>query len=155
MAAISDTGRNLPSPWSHVLRGGNDLEAAANATPSSPSAAAIPLDAISPRRSPPSPEAIQILDGGDAAKAKKPAWNVPANGVVEVSPVMGASWPALTRASPKTSSDSLKTPGDGSVTAPASASQVQGSCNRGFMRFFFLFCFCYVLGRIISVLCLF
>ncbi|PIA27804.1 hypothetical protein AQUCO_07500018v1 [Aquilegia coerulea] len=52
----------------------------------------------------------------------------PSNGApVEVSPVMGAvSWPALSdsaKASPKSSSESLKTLSDGSASASASASQ--------------------------------
>ncbi|PIA24753.1 hypothetical protein AQUCO_44200001v1, partial [Aquilegia coerulea] len=74
-----------------------------------------------------------ISDGGNnnaatAAKSKKPAWNKPSNGApVEVSPVMGAvSWPALSdsaKASPKSSSESLKTLSDGSASASASASQ--------------------------------
>ncbi|KAI3709740.1 hypothetical protein L2E82_39506 [Cichorium intybus] len=51
-------------------------------------------------------------------KAKKPVWNRPSNGVVEVvSPVVGAAWPALgdsTKASLKSSSsESLKALSDG------------------------------------------
>ncbi|KAL7231266.1 hypothetical protein ACSBR2_009517 [Camellia fascicularis] len=61
---------------------------------------------------------------GSSNAVKKPAWNKPSNGVVEVGPVMGAvSWPALsesTRASPKlSSSDSFKALPD----APVSVSQ--------------------------------
>ncbi|KAJ9561817.1 hypothetical protein OSB04_006977 [Centaurea solstitialis] len=56
---------------------------------------------------------------GGSGASKKPVWNKPSNGVVEVvSPVMGAvSWPALgesTKASPKSSSsESLKALADG------------------------------------------
>ncbi|KAJ8629805.1 hypothetical protein MRB53_023128 [Persea americana] len=39
----------------------------------------------------------RIFDGNNdgATKSKKPVWNVPANGIIEVHPVMGASWPVL------------------------------------------------------------
>ncbi|KAJ8648026.1 hypothetical protein MRB53_001049 [Persea americana] len=125
MATISDTGRNVPSPWSHLLRGPNELEVSTNPTQSSPPpSSAISVDL---HRSTPSSEVIQIFDGNSddgATKSKKPVWNVPANGIIEVHPVMGASWPALSesaRASPKSSSDSLKALGDGSVTVPVSS----------------------------------
>lgn len=137
MATISDTGRNVSSPWSHLLRSANELEVSTNPTPSSPpSSSSISLDLH------PSSEVIQIFDGNSdgATKSKKPVWNVPANGIIEVHPVMGGSWPALSesaRASPKSSSDSLKALGDGSVTVPVS-SQVWWSSNLGFF-FFFLF----------------
>nr|XP_010933359.1 la-related protein 1C [Elaeis guineensis] len=57
-----------------------------------------------------------------AARGKKPAWQRPSNGSIEVGPVMGAvSWPPLsesTKASPKSSSsDALKGPFDGTVSA--------------------------------------
>lgn len=60
--------------------------------------------------------------GGNGA-SKKPAWSKPSSkGGTDVGPVMGAvSWPALsesTRPSPKSSSDSLKTLSDISVSAP-------------------------------------
>ncbi|XAR58009.1 hypothetical protein NMG60_11026335 [Bertholletia excelsa] len=59
---------------------------------------------------------------GTSNAAKKPAWNKPSNGAMEVGPVMGAaSWPPLsesTKATPKSSSSELlKVPSDGSVSA--------------------------------------
>ncbi|CAN4124177.1 unnamed protein product [Withania somnifera] len=79
-------------------------------------------------------------DGTNSNGVKKPAWNKPSNGgATDFSPVMGAvSWPALsesTKASPKSSSsDSLKTLSDGSVslsqgTGMASASHTQTNTN--------------------------
>ncbi|XP_008809436.1 la-related protein 1C-like [Phoenix dactylifera] len=58
-----------------------------------------------------------------AARGKKPAWQRPSNGSIEVGPVMGAvSWPPLsesTKASPKSSSpNTLKGSSDGTVSAP-------------------------------------
>ncbi|KAJ0964060.1 hypothetical protein J5N97_029182 [Dioscorea zingiberensis] len=105
------------SPWSHVVRGEPDPAPA----PSSPSA---PLSSTELQ----SVETLP-MDGVDAdasaavGKGKKPAWNKPSNGLVEVGPVMGAvSWPALgeaTRASAKSlSSDSLKALSDGSASDP-------------------------------------
>uniref|UniRef100_A0A7N2R2U0 HTH La-type RNA-binding domain-containing protein n=2 Tax=Quercus lobata TaxID=97700 RepID=A0A7N2R2U0_QUELO len=82
----------------------------------------------SPSLPPPPPDAGEGSDGGNdgnAARPKKLAWNKPSNdGVVEVSPVMGAiCWPALsepTKASPKSSADSTsKTLSD----SPLSTSQ--------------------------------
>ncbi|KAL5706421.1 hypothetical protein ACHQM5_024591 [Ranunculus cassubicifolius] len=61
-----------------------------------------------------------ISDNSNVAKSKKPAWNKPSNGN-GVAEVMGAvSWPALSdsaKASPKSSSESLKALADGSVSA--------------------------------------
>ncbi|XXG72596.1 hypothetical protein AAC387_Pa07g1659 [Persea americana] len=52
-----------------------------------------------------SSEVIQIFDGNNdgATKSKKPVWNVPAKGIIEVHPVMGASWPALSESTKATS----------------------------------------------------
>ncbi|XP_058098962.1 la-related protein 1C-like isoform X2 [Magnolia sinica] len=67
----------------------------------------------------------------NVGQAKRPAWNKLSNGVVEAATVMGASWPALSesaRASPRSSSDSLKALSDGSVSpsqAPLIASSPQ------------------------------
>ncbi|KAI3669373.1 hypothetical protein L6452_40607 [Arctium lappa] len=69
---------------------------------------------------------------GGSSASKKPVWNKPSNGVVEVvSPVMGAvSWPALgesTKASPKSSSsESLKALADGPLPP---ALQVTGNSS--------------------------
>ncbi|KVI08752.1 la-related protein 1C isoform X2 [Cynara cardunculus var. scolymus] len=79
-------------------------------------------------------------NSGGSNASKKPVWNRPSNGVVEVvSPVMGAAWPALgesTKASPKSSSsESLKALSDGplppalQVTGNSSPSQKQASAN--------------------------
>ncbi|XP_042507802.1 la-related protein 1C [Macadamia integrifolia] len=118
--------RNLSSPWAHVVRGESEAIPAAP-SPRSPPAAATPEqtpDCSSAKSSPENSELeIQtdnsVNNKSNAAKSKKPAWNKPSNGIVEVGPVMGAvSWPALsesTRASPKSSSDSLKALSDGSA----------------------------------------
>ncbi|XP_068646779.1 la-related protein 1C-like isoform X2 [Aristolochia californica] len=115
--------RNFASPWAHVVRGESEVAATAPGSPVSSSDAAVDVSVHSDRseNSPVEPS-VENSDnyGGNAAagKAKKPPWNKPANGVVEVGPVMGAvSWPALSesfRASPKSSSDS-RLPSDGSV----------------------------------------
>ncbi|KAJ4967142.1 hypothetical protein NE237_018991 [Protea cynaroides] len=125
--------RNLPSPWAHVVRESEAVPAA----PSSP-LSSLPATATmeqtphldsSPVKSSPENSGLEVqLDNSfndnnnnsNAARTKKPAWNKPSNGVLEVGPVMGAvSWPALsesTRASPKSSTDSLKALSDGSTT---------------------------------------
>ena len=83
------------------------------------------------------PEGSDNGSGGNNG-AKKPAWNKPSNGATEAGPVMGAfSWPALsesTRASPKSSSESLKTLSD--VSVPVSQVPLIA-----FVSFSFQFCF--------------
>ncbi|KAL6993400.1 hypothetical protein U1Q18_011516 [Sarracenia purpurea var. burkii] len=138
--------RSVASPWTQVVRGAESesiisSSATAVATPSSPSALAAARDHISnstsdwsPSMAASSSSSLSSTDDsaaeaqpessdngtGSINAAKKPAWNKPSNGAVEVGPVMGAvSWPALsesTRASPKSSfSDSLKALPDASV----------------------------------------
>ncbi|PKA54046.1 hypothetical protein AXF42_Ash016211 [Apostasia shenzhenica] len=129
----SRANRCLTSPWSHVVRGEHDSSAA---TPSSPSAAVIP-SGDSSGRSPQnncaetqpqlSSESTDHASDGNAtviaihSTGKKPAWNVPYNGSNEGGAVMDAAdWPALSesaRASPKSSSDSLKALSDGSSSS--------------------------------------
>ncbi|OMO75488.1 hypothetical protein COLO4_26105 [Corchorus olitorius] len=159
---------NLPSPWAQVVRGesGESESISVNHSPSSPppSTASPPVASLpeqtifsdcspskaasshsSPSSSPP-PDNSWAADGGSdssnnnaAARSKKPAWNKPSNGVVEVSPVMGAaSWPALSesaRASPKSLADSTpKTVPDGSHSTSQGpvipqSTQKQGTSN--------------------------
>ncbi|OVA03807.1 RNA-binding protein Lupus La [Macleaya cordata] len=75
---------------------------------------------------------ISDIAKGNVVRNKQPAWNKPLNDVVvEVGPVMGAdSWPALSesaRASPKSSSDSLKALSDGSVSSVPQGSVIASS----------------------------
>ncbi|CAL5324239.1 unnamed protein product [Camellia sinensis] len=99
-------------------------------SPSKAAAAAAAFSSSSSSLSSPDDQSVEAQSEstdcgtGSSNAAKKPAWNKPSNGVVEVGPVMGAvSWPALsesTRASPKlSSSDSFKALPD----APVSVSQ--------------------------------
>ncbi|XXG47922.1 hypothetical protein AAC387_Pa02g2485 [Persea americana] len=48
---------------------------------------------------------ISIFDGNSdgAMKSKKPVWKLPANGIMELHSVMGASWPALLESAKATS----------------------------------------------------
>ncbi|KAK6245586.1 hypothetical protein SCA6_008676 [Theobroma cacao] len=156
--------KNLPSPWAQVVRGESESIVAVHHTPSSPSSATSPPVASLPEQatfsdcspskaassssssSSPPPDNLAADGGSDsnsnsnaAARSKKPAWNKPSNGVVEVSPVMGAaSWPALSeaaRASPKSLADSSsKTVPDGSLSTSQGpvipqSTQKQGTSN--------------------------
>lgn len=125
----------VSSSWTHVVRGGIESEPIVTA-PATGSPSGVPPDQIETNESLDDSVAEvqhEIADnggGGGSNAAKKPAWNKPSNGVVEVSPVMGAvSWPALgesTKASPKSaSSDSLKALPD----APLPTLQVIGNSN--------------------------
>ncbi|KAL5986070.1 hypothetical protein ACLOJK_028060 [Asimina triloba] len=123
--------RGPPSQWAHVVRS-TEPESGAAAVALSPAAAQSPEpasdhDLPKPLESDAVAEASvpEASDGcggnGDAcgAQAWKPAWNKLSNGAVEVGPVMGASWPPLSesaRASPRSSSESLKSLADGSVS---------------------------------------
>lgn len=138
--------RNLSSPWANIVRGESESVPAA---PSSPTAAASKdqisdSDSLSPQKVSPDSSVVDVslgvsdLVNSNAAKSKKPAWNKPSNGAVEVSPVMGAvSWPALSdsaKALPKSSSESLKALSDGSSTVSqgpvvAASPQKQLSAN--------------------------
>ncbi|XP_043712039.1 la-related protein 1C-like [Telopea speciosissima] len=125
--------KNLSSPWAHVVRGESEAVPAAPSPSSLPHTVAAAPEEITQSdflfaKSSHNNSGVEgqsdnydnIDNNNNAGTTKKPAWNKPSNGVVEVSPVMGAvSWPALsesTRASPKSSSDSLKALSDGSAT---------------------------------------
>ncbi|XP_059293017.1 la-related protein 1C [Lycium ferocissimum] len=137
--------------WTQIVRGGESesLIAATSSSPLSPSSSSEQIVNSSNDRSPSkvagntssfSPEDAVVeaqVDSSDNSSnaAKKPVWNKPSNGAVEVaSPVMGAvSWPALsesTKASPK--ADLLKALPEGSdalsqgtgMTFPPSQKQV-------------------------------
>ncbi|KAK2998020.1 hypothetical protein RJ639_025773 [Escallonia herrerae] len=135
--------RGVSSPWTQIVRGGESesIGGGVVAAPSSPSSSGVVDEQIESSStdwlaakataatgtsflSDDSPAAEAQPESSDNA-AKKPAWNKPSNGAIEVGPVMGAvSWPALsesTRASPKlSSSESLKTL-DGSSPASQGA----------------------------------
>ncbi|THG02800.1 hypothetical protein TEA_017030 [Camellia sinensis var. sinensis] len=118
------------SPWIQIVRGAESESIVSSsappapvpAAPSSPSASAAAAATValaSSSLSSPDDSAAEAQPEGSDNAAKKPAWNRPSNGVVEVGTVMGAvSWPALsesTRASPKSSSsDSVRAHSDGS-----------------------------------------
>ncbi|KAK9948357.1 hypothetical protein M0R45_003938 [Rubus argutus] len=126
-------------PWTHIVRGESEPIMAAPSSPSStavteqPGAAAPSSSSSSQSNSPsPSPMEESVGDGSENGSGpngnagKKPAWNKPSNGAIEIGPVMGAvSWPALSdaRASSKLSSESLK----GVSDAPLSVSVTQGA----------------------------
>lgn len=121
-----------PSPWSQIVRGESE---SVPAVPSSPSAVGLQeqvsssdslsgkvVSSASSSDDPATEAPAESSENGNNNAAKKPAWNKPSNAPpVEVGPVMGAaSWPALSesaRATPKSSSDSLKVLSDGSVPA--------------------------------------
>uniref|UniRef100_A0A2P2MGJ6 Uncharacterized protein n=1 Tax=Rhizophora mucronata TaxID=61149 RepID=A0A2P2MGJ6_RHIMU len=113
--------RAASSPWTKIVRGESETIAAA---PSSPSAASNE-QAVVPACSSYSPmaeeEGSENGNGPGGNAVKRPAWNKPSNGAIEIGPVMGAaSWPALSesaRASTKSSSDSLKSLSDGSSSS--------------------------------------
>ncbi|KAJ4964135.1 hypothetical protein NE237_024074 [Protea cynaroides] len=136
---------NLSSRWAHVVRGGESEAVHASSSPLSSSVSSPHLSSsissppLSSSLSAMATSEQTTLDNdnsgveaqsdnsyinsnnnSNAVMTKKPAWSKPSNGVVEIGPVMGAvSWPALsesTRASPKSSSDSLKALADGSTT---------------------------------------
>lgn len=148
--------RAVSSPWSQIVRrGGGEPEvispvvvATVGSAPASPSYSSVqehvvnsspdwsPSKAVQDAVSSPDdsgtegqPDGSDSIGGNNASK--KPVWNRPSNGVVEVvSPVMGAAWPALgesTKASLKSSSsESLKALSDGSLPP---ALQVTGNSS--------------------------
>ncbi|XP_065855919.1 la-related protein 1C [Euphorbia lathyris] len=141
--------RVMPSsPWTTIVRGESDgiaATATAIATPSSPLAPS-PTAAASTANTEPvalvaSPSSSSMVadddqssdngNGSNGNAGKRPAWNKPSNGVLEVGPVMGAvSWPALSesaRASGKPSQDSSKGLSDGSSSI--SVTQGTGSAS--------------------------
>ncbi|KAL3527246.1 hypothetical protein ACH5RR_011902 [Cinchona calisaya] len=81
------------------------------------------------------PESSENGSGGSSSNTtKKPAWNMPSNSAAEVGPVMGAlSWPALsesTRASPKSSSESLKNLSDPVSQVPMGTGAASPSAHK-------------------------
>lgn len=143
--------------WANIVRGESDSVPAAPSSasanlmipvkdeiPDSSSSNTIDISAV---EAPPDISvSVSEIGNGNASKSKKPAWTKPSNSsaAVDVSPLMGSvSWPALAdsaKASPKSSSDSLKTLPDGSASviqlqlqgAVAGSSQqkpVQGNAN--------------------------
>ncbi|KAI5319780.1 PREDICTED: la-related [Prunus dulcis] len=139
--------RAVSSPWTQIVRGESEPIAVA---PSSPSTAVTePAVAAAPPPPPPSsssssqsqsnsapqsnsssppPAEESVGEGSENGNAgKRPAWNKPSNGAIEVGPVMGAvSWPALSesaRASTKLSPEPLK----GVSEPPLSVSVSQGT----------------------------
>nr|VDD41005.1 unnamed protein product [Brassica oleracea] len=128
--------RHVSSPWTQIVRGGESvptIAAAAAAAPSSPQSKP-PIEPIADA-SASSVEAAAGEEKPEGNAGKKPVWKRPSNGgaaASEVGPVMGASsWPALSEAANKSSSDSLKSLGD--VVAPSppngSMSLIQGIAN--------------------------
>lgn len=146
--------KNLPSPWAQVVRGGEPESVSSQRSPSSSPPPPVPPTSVpepavpessSPSKaassSPPPPPvdnssssvmAAVAVDTSDAcnsnaARPKKPAWNKPSNGVVEVGTVMGAvSWPALsesTKPSPKPSSSSLPSLAEATSSSPKTVSE--------------------------------
>ncbi|XP_050383026.1 la-related protein 1C-like [Argentina anserina] len=131
------------APWTHIVRG--ESEAITTAAPSSPSstelaAAAAAAGSFSSSSSQSNSSSPTLVDesvgegsengsGPNGNAGKKPAWNKPSNGAIEVGPVMGAvSWPALSDArasSTKSSTESLKAASD----SPLSISVPQGAAT--------------------------
>lgn len=129
------------SPWSQVVRGEPESiptidisslpSIPLSSSPSIPSnseqnylfSSVPPENSMLPENSVLSPEPAEEsyeVTSGNAARQKKPAWNKPSNGVVEIRAVMDAvSWPALSdaaKASPKSLSELSNQISDGSVS---------------------------------------
>ncbi|XP_075495553.1 la-related protein 1C-like [Primulina tabacum] len=121
--------RSLPSAWASVVRGDSEQISSptAAATPgvSSPppeTASASDNSVVDSSVSEAQPESSNVNGEGNAGPPRRPAWNRPANGVVEAVSVMGGavSWPALsesTRPVPRSSSDFPRPGSDGSVSS--------------------------------------
>ncbi|CAN0861330.1 La-related protein 1C [Linum grandiflorum] len=113
------SGKNMAgsSPWNHVVRGESESNSVAP-PPLSPS------PAVSSPRAVPDQVVLgsvssdeEISNGGNAGK--RPVWNMPSNGALEIGPVMGAvAWPALSEAARVSSKSSL--PDGSSTTLPLS-----------------------------------
>eukprot|EP00257_Ricinus_communis_P022368 XP_015582075.1 la-related protein 1C [Ricinus communis] len=115
------------SPWTQIVRG-DSLDAIA--TP----AGAIAAAPVSPTREAVSEQSVVVEEEGTdngANAGKRPVWNKPSNGAVEVGAVMGAvSWPALSesaRVSGKPSQQDLFTKGPSSDGSSSSVTVSQGS----------------------------
>nr|XP_043631776.1 la-related protein 1C [Erigeron canadensis] len=138
----------VTSPWSQIVRGGSgepEVVAPAVIPVAAPASPSYVSNVVAADWSPVkvAPETVSSPeDSGDGSDnvSKKPVWNRPSNGVVEVvSPVMGTAWPALgesTKAAVKSSSsESLKTLSEGlstpalQVTGSSSPSHKQATAN--------------------------
>ncbi|KAL5557508.1 hypothetical protein UlMin_039744 [Ulmus minor] len=131
------------SPWTQIVRGESEpIAAVPSSPPGSGSASAAVVESVvaagsssssspppSVSTSPPLGEEMggESSDNGSGTNGnagKRPAWNKPSNGGVEIGPVMGAvSWPALsesTRVPSKSASEPLKGLSDGSSSVPLS-----------------------------------
>ena len=128
------------SPWTQVVRGESESIIAAPSSPVSSQEQIVVSSDLSPTKVTSDSVAstedsfqveaqLESSDVGNGNAGKRPAWNKPSNGVAEAGPVMGASsWPALSesaRASAKSASDSLKSPGDGSISTQSAPVHVQ------------------------------
>ncbi|CAN1184758.1 La-related protein 1C [Linum perenne] len=115
----------VSSPWNQVVRGESESNSVA---PLSPSAVSSPTAVVSD----------QLITGGSVSSdeeisngnaAKRPVWNVPSNGALEIGPVMGAvSWPALSESARVSSKSSL--PDGSSTQLPVSGSGTASSSPR-------------------------
>ncbi|XP_038881160.1 la-related protein 1C-like [Benincasa hispida] len=125
-------GRTVSSPWTQIVRGEIDIAAAVSSS-ASPTAVVEPVSFSSSSSEEPVGESYDGGNGSSANAGKKPAWNKLANGT-EAGPVMGAvSWPALSesaKGTPKSSSDSLKSLGDGSTGAQGTGPSSSASSNK-------------------------
>ncbi|XP_023543638.1 la-related protein 1C-like [Cucurbita pepo subsp. pepo] len=129
-------GRTVSSPWNQIVRG--ELDTAAAVSSSVSSTTVVEPVTFTSSSSATSEEPVgECYDGGNGSSAnagKKPVWNKLANGT-EVGPVMGAvSWPALSesaKGTPKSSSDSIKSLGDGSAGAQGIGTSSSSSNNEG------------------------
>ncbi|WCJ32708.1 La-related protein 1C [Euphorbia peplus] len=155
----SSASRIMPSsPWTTIVRGESDAAAAtatvtAVASPSSPLARSEPTVVVVATGAPEpvvlvaSPSSSSMVaddessdngngngNGSNGNAGKRPVWNKPSNGVVEVGAVMGAvSWPALgesARASGKPSQDSLSKDVSSSISVPQGTGSVSSSSQK-------------------------
>lgn len=121
--------KTVTSPWTQIVRGA-DSEAIPLSTVVVQDQIAVSSSDFTSTLDMKSSLVEESFDNGNVNADKKPAWNKPSNGAIEVGAVMGAvSWPALsecTRASSQKSiSDSLKTVFEGSNPV----SQVTGTAS--------------------------
>ncbi|XP_073154184.1 la-related protein 1C-like [Henckelia pumila] len=138
-ATADDVGVNSPesrrpAAWSSVVRGNSEQVSSPTATavsaapgfssapPAQPLGSGNSLVESSGHEA--QPEISDANIEGHAGGPRRPAWNMPSNGVVDVGSVMGGdiSWPALsesTRPGPRSSIDSVRPGSD----LPASSSQ--------------------------------
>ncbi|XP_022949956.1 la-related protein 1C-like isoform X2 [Cucurbita moschata] len=129
-------GRTVSSPWNQIVRG--ELDTATAVSSSVSSTTVVEPVTFTSSSSATSEEPVgECYDGGNGSSAnagKKPVWNKLANGT-EAGPVMGAvSWPALSesaKGTPKSSSDSIKSLGDGSAGVQGTGTSSSSSNKEG------------------------